>query len=59
MRTAGRDKPVLPSAKPVKVDPNTPAGTTWVNPNDGLTYVWVPAGKIHDGLLAGRYELRF
>ena len=42
-RSVNRDKPELPAAAPVPVDPNTPAGTTWVNPNDGLIYVWIPA----------------
>ena len=53
MRSSNREKPVLPSAKPVKVDPNTPAGTTWVNPNDGLTYVWIPPGKFTMGCSPG------
>ncbi len=47
------EKLVLPSVKPVKVDPNTPAGTTWVNPNDGLTYVWIPPGKFMMGCSQG------
>ena len=33
-----RDKPELPAAAPMlPADPNTPAGTTTVNPTDGLT----------------------
>jgi formylglycine-generating enzyme required for sulfatase activity len=51
---AGRpEKLVLPSVEPVKVDPNTPPGTTWVNPNDGLTYVWIPPGKFTMGCSPG------
>ena len=52
-------QPVLPSAKPVKVDPNTPAGTTWVNPNDGLTYVWIPAGRFTMGCSPGDKDCDF
>jgi formylglycine-generating enzyme required for sulfatase activity len=52
-------KPVLPTAKPVKVDPNTPAGTTWVNPNDGLTYVWIPPGKFMMGCSPGDKDCDF
>ncbi len=49
-----RDKPELPAAAPMTpADPSTPAGTTMVNPNDGLTYVWVPAGKFTMGCSPG------
>jgi len=49
-----RDKPGLPAAAPMlPADPNTPAGTTTVNPNDGLTYVWIPAGKFVMGCSPG------
>ncbi|MGC2210277.1 MAG: formylglycine-generating enzyme family protein [Candidatus Korobacteraceae bacterium] len=49
-----RDKPELPAAAPMTpADPSTPAGTTMVNPNDGLTYVWIPAGKFMMGCSPG------
>jgi formylglycine-generating enzyme required for sulfatase activity len=34
-------------------DPATPALTTKVNPKDGLTYVWIPAGKFTMGCSPG------
>jgi len=34
-------------------DPATPALTTKVNPKDGLTYVWIPAGKFVMGCSPG------
>ena len=49
-----RDRPELPAATPVApAAPNTPAGTTMVNPNDGLTYVWIPAGTFMMGCSPG------
>ena len=49
-----RDKPELPAAAPMlPADPSTPAGTTTVNPHDGLTYVWIPAGKFIMGCSPG------
>ena len=53
-RNRNRDKPELPAAAPMlPADPNTPAGTTTVNPTDGLTYVWIPAGKFIMGCSPG------
>jgi formylglycine-generating enzyme required for sulfatase activity len=51
------EKPALKAGVPVvPADPNTPAGTAWVNPNDGLTYVWIPAGKFMMGCSPGDTE---
>jgi formylglycine-generating enzyme required for sulfatase activity len=52
-RNRNRDKPVLKPGAAVATDPNTPAGTTWVDPTDGLTYVWIPAGKFTMGCSPG------
>jgi sulfatase modifying factor 1 len=32
------------------------AGDTWVNPKDGLTYVWIPAGSFQMGAVPGDSE---
>src|SRR6266480_3418750 len=48
-----RQKPILKPGELVATDPNTPAGTTWVNPKDGLTYVWIPQGKFMMGCSPG------
>lgn len=52
-RDGNRERPQLKAGAPVPVDPNTPAGTTWVNPTDGLTYVWIPPGKFTMGCSPG------
>jgi len=49
----GHHRPVLKPGALVATDPNTPAGTTWVNPKDGLTYVWIPPGKFTLGCSPG------
>jgi formylglycine-generating enzyme required for sulfatase activity len=48
-----RQRPILKPGALVATDPNTPAGTTWVNPRDGLTYVWIPPGKFMLGCSPG------
>ena len=48
-----RPKPILKPGEAVATDPNTPAGTTWVNPKDGLTYVWIAPGKFRMGCSPG------
>ena len=48
-----RQKPILKPGELVATDPNTPAGTTWVNPKDGLTYVWIAPGKFMMGCSPG------
>lgn len=47
--------PALPQPPPVGplTDPATPPLTTKVNPKDGLTYVWIPAGKFMMGCSPG------
>jgi formylglycine-generating enzyme required for sulfatase activity len=40
-------------------DRSTPsAGDTWVNPKDGLTYVWIPADSFKMGAVPGDSEAR-
>jgi len=51
--TSNRQRPILKPGELVATDPNTPAGTTWVNPKDGLTYVWIPPGKFMMGCSPG------
>ena len=46
-------RPILKPGTPVATDPNTPALTTWVNPQDDLTYVWIPPGKFMMGCSPG------
>jgi formylglycine-generating enzyme required for sulfatase activity/serine/threonine protein kinase len=35
------------------------AGDTWVNPKDGLTYVWIPADSFKMGAVPGDSEARY
>src|SRR6266511_2811527 len=51
--TSNRQRPILKPGELVATDPNTPAGTTWVNPKDGLTYVWISPGKFMMGCSPG------
>jgi formylglycine-generating enzyme required for sulfatase activity len=51
--TSTHQRPILKPGELVATDPNTPAGTTWVNPKDGLTYVWIPRGKFMMGCSPG------
>lgn len=51
--TSYRQRPILKPGELVATDPNTPAGTTWVNPKDGLTYVWIAPGKFMMGCSPG------
>ena len=51
--TRSHQRPILKPGELVATDPNTPAGTTWVNPKDGLTYVWVAPGKFMMGCSPG------
>jgi formylglycine-generating enzyme required for sulfatase activity len=51
--TSYRQRPILKPGELVATDPNTPAGTTWVNPKDGLTYVWITPGKFMMGCSPG------
>jgi formylglycine-generating enzyme required for sulfatase activity len=54
--TGYHQRPILKPGESVATDPNTPAGTTWVNPKDGLTYVWIPPGKFMMGCSPGDTE---
>ena len=51
--TGSHQRPILKPGELVATDPNTPAGTTWVNPKDGLTYVWIAPGKFMMGCSPG------
>ncbi len=51
--TSNHQRPILKPGELVATDPNTPAGTTWVNPKDGLTYVWISPGKFVMGCSPG------
>ncbi len=53
-RDGNRERPQLKPGTPIlPADPNTLAGTTMLNPNDGLTYVWIPSGKFTMGCSQG------
>jgi formylglycine-generating enzyme required for sulfatase activity len=51
--TSHHHDPILKPGALVATDPNTPALTTWVNPKDGLTYVWIAPGKFRMGCSPG------
>ncbi len=52
-RDGSREKPQLEAGAAVPIDPNTRAGTSWINPTDGLTYVWIPPGRFTMGCSPG------